>query len=230
MKHVAVALAALAAVGCSVDSGTAPTTNLVSAGEKAAVQRALALSFGSDSLFATLNTFLLPFIDQATPQANASGDTTKIAAFQLEVTANSVTAGLSGILAWRGYRPSTGTVDSVLLVVGGGSSPPLSDSLYATTRFDSPGSGTAWVIAQATDASVQTWLARTGGFAVQSASYGRGDSFDQAGLHWTRSRGMLQGDTHVMAALVPDSSTTVTTALSFPGGANAVLLQFTTAP
>ncbi len=230
MKRVAVALAALAALGCSVDSGTAPTTNLVSAGEKAAVQQALALSFGSDSLFETLSAFLLPFIDQATPQAAGPGDTAKIAAFQLIVTANSITAGLSGILAWRGYRPATGTVDSVFLVVGGGSSPPLSDSLSASNQFDTPGVGTAWVIAQAPDTTVQTWRARAGAFNVQSASFGRGDSFVQGGLNWTRSRGMLQGDTHLTAALVPDSSSTVTASFSFPGGVNAVLLQFTTAP
>lgn len=228
MKHLAVALAALAAVGCKVDSGSAPTTNLVSAGEKAAVQQALALSFGTDSLFATFSTLVLPFIDQATPQANASGDTTKIAAFQLEVTASGVTAGISGVLAWRGYRPATGTVDSVFLVVGGGSTPPVSDSLYFTNAFDTQGDGTAWLVAQATNSSVQTWRARMGALHVQSATYGKGDSFVQGGLKWTRSRGMLQGDLHVTGALVLDSSTTTSASLSFSSGVNGVLLQFTT--
>ena len=230
MKRPVVSLAALAALACS-DSGTAPTTNVISASEKAAVQQALALSFGIDSVYTSLATFVLPFIDQATPQVNARGDTTKLAAFQLEVASGTFTAGLSGLLAWRGFHPASGTVDSVVLVVGGGFTPPLNDSLSANAPLDTPGFGTAWVIAQAPDSSVQTWLARAGALHVASASYGSGTTAVLNGLTWTRSRGTLAGDSHVTAMLVPDSSTTVTAAWDFTGaGINAVLLKITGGP
>jgi hypothetical protein len=230
MKRAVLSLAALATLACGVDSGTAPTANIIPVAEKAAVQQALASSFAGDSLFASLATFVLPFIDQATPQVNGSGDTTKLAAFQLEVAAGTISAGLSGVLAWRGYHPASETVDSVFLVVGGGLTPPLNDSLSESGAIDIPGSGMAWVIAQAPDASVQTWLARAGALNVTSASYGNGSTVVQQGLTWTRSRGSLVGDSHVTAKLVPDSSTTVTAGWTFPTGLEAVMLKITPAP
>ncbi len=230
MKRAVTWLAALATLSCSVDSGTAPTANVIPPAEKAAVQQALATSFRGDSLFASLATFVLPFIDQATPLANGAGDTTKLAAFQLEVAAGTLSAGLSGVLAWRGYRPTTQTVDSVVLVIGGGFVPPLDDSLSAGGAFDTPGSGTAWVIAQAPDSSVQTWLARAGALSVSGVSYGGASSIVQQGLTWTRSRGTLVGATHVTAKLIPDSSTTVSAGWTFSSGLEAVMLKVTPAP
>jgi hypothetical protein len=229
MKRLVVSLAALAALACS-DSGTAPTTNVISADEKAAVQQALSLSFGTDSVYASLATFVLPFIDQATPQPNGAGDTTKLAGFQLELDAGTVTAGLSGLLVWRGFHPTTQTVDSVFLVVGGGSTPPVTDSLSAHGPLDTPGFGTAWVIAQATDSSVQTWLVRTGALSVVSASFGSGTTTVLSGLTWTRSRGTMSGDFHLTAKLVPDSATTVTAAWNFASGINAVKLTIAGGP
>ena len=230
MKRAVVWLAAAATVACAVDSGTAPTTNVVPPAEKAAVQQALATSFQSDSLFASLSTFVLPFIDQATPQANGPGDTTKLAAFQLQLEAGSISAGLTGLLGWRGFRPATGTVDSVFLLIGGGFVPPLDDSLSADGALDATGSGTAWVIAQAPDSSVQTWLARAGALQVGSTNYGKGSSVVQQGLTWTRFRGTLAGEAHVLAKLVPDSTTTVTASWTFTAGLEAVMLKITPAP
>lgn len=230
MKRAVTSLAAAGLLACSVDSGSAPTTNVIPAAEKAAVQQALALSFRGDSLFASLSTFVLPFIDQATPQANGSGDTTKLAAFQLQLSAGTLSAGLSGVLAWRGYRPATETVDSVFLLIGGGFTPPLDDSLSVDGAIDVAGSGTAWVIAQATDSSVQTWRARTGALHVTSASYGTGSTVVQQGLTWTRFRGALAGDAHVTAKLVPDSTTTVSGAWTFGSGLEAMMLKITPAP
>jgi hypothetical protein len=230
MKRAVTWVAALATLSCGVDSGTAPTANVIPLAEKAAVQQALATSFRGDSLFASLATFVLPFIDQATPLANGPGDTTKLAAFQLEVSAGTLTAGLSGVLAWRGYRPATETVDSVVLVIGGGSTSPLDDSLSAGGAFDTPGSGTAWVIAQAPDSSVQTWLARTGALSVSSTTYGSPSTLVQQGLIWRRSRGTLVGATHVTAKLIPDSVTTVSAGWTFSSGLEAVRLEVTPAP
>jgi len=213
--------ACLLAVACAPEKGTAPTTDLVSASEKTAVQRSLALGFNNDSFYLALATYVIPFIDQATPQVNAPGDTTKLTAVQLSVTSSGVTEGLSGILAWRGFHPTTGIVDSVFLVVGTGIVPPLHDSLQVLQSFTVPGAGSAWVIAQATDTSVQMWQSRTGALNVASASYGAGITAT-SGYTITRYRGTLAGDYHLTAKLVPDSSTTVTAGATFTGGVYAV--------
>ena len=229
MKYSAV-LVLIASSACS-ESGTAPTANLVGPGEKAAAQLALSRSFGSDSLYTTLAGFVLPFIDQATPQDNGSGDTTKVAAFQLEVVAGTVTGGVSGTLAWRGYDPSTGTVDTVVLVVGAGLTPPVDDSLRETFAANLLGSGTAWIIAQASDSSVQTWRARTGALHVIDATFGSETKADLGGgFTIARSRGTISGDYHTTAKLVPDSSTSATTGLEFSGGAEGVHLRVEGAP
>jgi len=224
LKHPVALLAVLILAACS-ESGTAPTTNLISAAEKSAVQQALALSFGNDSLYTTLSGFVLPFLDQATPQPNGSGDTTKLAGFQLEVVAGAISAGVSGLLAWRGYRPATGTVDTVFLVVGAGLTPPLSDSLSQTFAVNLLGSGTAWVIAESPDSSTQTWQARTGAINVSGSSYGNETSADLGGgFSIARARGWISGDTHLTAKLVPDSSTTVAAALDFSSRIEGVKL------
>lgn len=230
MKRAVISLAAVGALACSVDSGTAPTTNVISTAEKAAVQQALAISFAGDSLFASLSTFVLPFIDQATPLVNGPGDTTKLAAFQLQVSGTTLSAGLSGVLAWRGFRPATQTVDSVFLLIGGGFVPPLDDSLSADGAIDIGGSGTAWVVAQAPDSSVQTWRARTGALRVNSVNYGEGSSIVLQGLTWTRFRGTLVGNAHVTAKLVPDSTTSVSAGWDFGGGLEAMMLKISPAP
>ena len=228
MKRAVVSIGAVALLGCSIESGTAPTTGLITVSEKAAVQQALAHSFGSDSLYTTLSGFVLPFIDQATPLANATGDTTKIAGFQLDAVAGSVSSGVFGFLAWRGYRPATGTVDSVFLVVGAGTTLPLDDSLGAAFAVSLLGSGAAWVIAEAPDSSVQVWRARTGAVHVTSASFGSASSTDLGGgFGIARSRGTIAGNYHLSAKLVPDSTTTVTAAQDFSSGALGVHLRVT---
>lgn len=225
MKRAVGSLVTLAALACSIDSGTAPTNEVVTAAEKAAVQQALALSFGSDTLYTTLSGFVLPFIDQATPFGNAPGDTTKVAAFQLDAVAGSLTTGVFGVLAWRGYRSASGTVDSVFLVVGAGTALPLDDSLSEAFAVNLLGSGTAWVIAEAADSGVQTWRARTGALHVTNATFGDASTVDLGGgFSITRSRGTIVGDYHLSAKLVPDSSTTVSAAHSFSSGVMGVHL------
>lgn len=220
MRRIGVGLC-LVAIACAPEKGTAPSTDLVSASEKIAVQRALALGFKNDSIYLALATYVLPFIEQATPQVHGPGDTTKLTAVQLSVSAGGVTSGLSGVLAWRGYHPATGIVDSVFLVLGVGLAPPISDSLMVLQTFVTSGTGTAWVVAQTSDTSVQLWQSRTGGFNVASASYGAGTSAS-SGYTITRYRGTLTGDYHLMAKLVPDSSTTVTSDATYSSGIYAV--------
>lgn len=224
MKRIAAALEAglcLLAIACAPDKGTAPSTDLVSAQEKTAVQRALAIGFNNDSLYLALATYVLPFVEQATPQVHGPGDTTKLTAIQLSVSTGGTTSGLSGTLGWRGYHPETGIVDSVFLVIGTGLTPPITDSLMVLTGFDTPGTGSAWVFAQTSDTSVQVWQSRSGAVNVASASYGAGVS-GSGGFTLTRYRGTLAGDYHVTAKLVPDSSTTVSTDATYAGGIYAV--------
>lgn len=215
----------LALAACKKDS-TAPTLNVIPVAEKAAVQQALALSFGPDSLYTTLSGFVVPFLDQATSSAHGSGDTTRIAAFQLEAVAGTLTGGVSGAIAWRGYRPGSGTVDTVILVVGAGSELPVDDSLRETFAVNLLGSGSAWIIAQAADSSVQTWRSRTGALHVTSASFGTATTADLGGgFTISRSRGTVNGDFHTTAKLVPDSSTTVSAAMDFSTGVQGVFLR-----
>lgn len=221
----------LLALAACTDSGTAPTLNVVPVDEKAAVQQALALSFGTDSLYTTLSGFVLPFIDQATPVANAPGDTTKIAVFQLEVVAGALSGGVFGTLAWRGYHAGTGTVDTVVLVVGAGLAPPIDDSLRESFAVNLLGSGTAWIIAQAPDSSIQTWRARAGNLHIASATFGSSTSADLGGgFTVARARGTISGEYHTTAKLVPDSSTTVTAAMSFVNAAEGIHLRVEGAP
>ncbi len=221
MKRIAAGVFCLVTLACSPDKGNAPSTDLVSASEKVAVQRALAIGFNNDSTYLALATYVLPFIEQATPFVNPSGDTTKLTAVQLSVTGSGVTEGLSGVLAWRGYHPNTGIVDSVFLVMGVGLTPPFSDSLQLIQTFDAPGTGTGWVMAQTSDSSVQVWQARTGALNVASASYGSGTSAS-AGYTLTRYRGTMAGDYHLTAKLVPDSSTSASSDANYASGVYAV--------
>jgi hypothetical protein len=225
-----VGLFLLALTACT-ESGTAPTLNVIPLAEKAVVQQALALSFGTDSLYTTLSGFVLPFLDQATAVPHAPGDTTKVTAFQLEVVAGALSGGVFGTLAWRGYDAITGTVDSVFLVVGAGLAPPIDDSLSEAFAVTLLGSGTAWIIAQAPDSSVQTWRARTGALRIAGATFGSATSADLGGgFTIARSRGTIDGDYHTTAKLVPDSSTTVNAALDFSSGVEGVRLRVEGAP
>jgi len=221
----------LFALAACTDSGTAPTLNVIPVAEKAAVQQALALSFGRDSLYAALSGVVLPFLDQATPVPNGPGDTTRIAAFQLEAVAGTLTGGVSGTLAWRGYRAGSGTVDTVILVVGAGATIPVDDSLREAFAVNLLGSGSAWIIAQAPDSSVQTWRARTGALHVTGTTFGAASTADLGGgFTISRSRGTVNGDYHTTAKLVPDSATTVSAAMDFSAGVEGVFLRVEGAP
>ena len=75
MRHLAVALAAVAAVACS-DNSNAPIADPIGADEKAAVQAVLTKGLAGDSLYPILSAVVFPFILNATPQTTGS-DTTK---------------------------------------------------------------------------------------------------------------------------------------------------------
>src|SRR5713101_4180108 len=98
------------------------------------------------------------------------------------------------------------------------------------TKADTPvmaGTGSGFVIHQAPDSSVHVWLARTGALHVTGNNYGSGTSTSGSGLTITTSRGTVSGDYHLMGKLVPDSSTTVTSAVAFGGGIRGLLIRIT---
>ena len=227
MKYLAVALVALAAIACS-DSGSAPSTDTISVDEKAAVQAVLTKGLAGDTLYPILSALVFPFIEQATPQASAS-DTTKLVGIQLDVNATQgtthVTSQLTAILAWRGFRPATKTVDSVFFVIGTGLTAPVNDSLREVFSPDSAGAGTGFVFHQGTDSVITTWTARTGALQLASQSYGGGSTTTAGTLTLTVFRGTVGGQYHLTAKLVPDSSTTAASAETYTSGIHAVKLQ-----
>lgn len=229
MKYLAVALVALAAIACS-DSGSAPNTDAISVDEKAAVQAVLTKGLAGDTLYPILSALVFPFIEQATPQASAS-DTTKLVGIQLDVNATQdsvhVTSQLTAVLAWRGYRPATKTVDSVFFVIGTGLTPPVTDSLRESFSPDSAGAGAGFVFHQGTDSVITTWTARTGALQLASGSYGGGSATTAGTLTLTVFRGTIGGQYALTAKLVPDSSTTVTSAEAYTAGIHAVKLKIT---
>ena len=227
MKHLTVALAAVMAVACS-DSGNAPLADPIGADEKAAVQAVLTKGLAGDTLYPILSALVFPFILSATPQPSGS-DTTKLVGIQLDVDATQdtarVTSQLTAVLAWRGFRPATKTVDSVFFVIGTGLTAPVNDSLREVFSPDSAGAGTGFVFHQGIDSVITTWTARTGALQLASQSYGAGATTAAGTLTLTVFRGTTGGQYHLTAKLVPDSSTTVSNAESYASGIHAVKLK-----
>ncbi len=231
-KRFAVAgLAVALATGCSKDS-TSVDPNGISGPELSAVRSALnGSSFARDTIYGAfytdLSIIVFPFIDRAAILVDSAGDTTRLVGLQLDINGthndSAVVAQLSGLLGWRGYSATTHTVDTVYFVLGSGLAAPVSDSL--STRFapDTAGTATAFVIHQAPDSVVTTWLARQGAFHVTSASYASSRGIGQL----TISNGTMKGDYHVTALLVPDSSTSVTASKNFAGGIPTLKMRLT---
>jgi hypothetical protein len=174
---------------------------------------------------------VFPFIDRATREGEGPGDTTRLVGILLDISASKgdtpVVAQFTGLLDWRHYHPSTQTVDTITFLLGAGITPPLSDSLATSFSPDSAGTGVGFVLAQAQDSVIQTWLTRTGLFHVTGASFGSAESTGLGGLTLAVSHGTLNGDFHLTAELVPDSSTSVSDTRSFSGGIQAVKIRIT---
>lgn len=231
MKHLAVAVVAVAALACSDNSNSALDTDAISLDEKAAVQAVLTQGLASDTLYPILSALVFPFIDHATSQPSGT-DTTKLVGIQLDVDATQDTAHLvsqlTAVLAWRGFRPATKTVDSVFFVIGNGLTSSVTDSLLKDFSPDSAGAlGTGFVFQQAPDSVITTWLARSGSLQLASSSYGNSIATTLGTLTVTVFRGTLGGQYHLTAKLVPDSSTTVTSTQTYTAGIRAIKLRIT---
>jgi len=234
MKRLARVVPLLACVSvaavCSKNS-TGVDPDAVDGREKSAVQTVLNTALANDTLYPTLALLVFPYIDRASRLAVGAGDTLRLVGVQLDIDAAKgsipVVARLSAILAWRGYRANTRTVDTVVFIVGEGLTPPVNDSLRTRFSTDTAGTGTGFVIHQAADSSLQVWLARAGALHITSNSYGSGLSRTSGGVTLTTSRGTIVGDYRITAKLVPDSSSIVATTASFATGIQALKVVIT---
>jgi hypothetical protein len=227
----------LALAGCSDAGGVDP--DAINGRELAAVRVALDSAFrhdptldsaftGDSGLYVLMAAIVFPFIDRASYIVNGA-DTTRIVGIELDIQATQggvpVTSNLTVVLAWNGYDSTTHTVDSVFFLMGAGRAP-ISDSLWTRFTLDTAGTGTGFVIHQATDSSVTKWLSRGGHLRTTASSYGAGRSLGGGiGTSFTIFRGSVSGNFAINAKLVPDASTTVTGAKDFGSGARALKVQ-----
>ena len=178
---------------------------------------------GDSGLYALMSALVFPFMDRATRIA-AGSDTTRVVGIEFDIDATQgashVTSNLTAILAWKGYQAPTNTMDTVFFLLGSGRAP-VTDSLWSRFTLDTAGTGTGFVIHQATDATVTKWLSRGGHLHTTSSAYGTAHGTSTFNV----ARGTLNGNLTIAAKSVPDSTTTVTSALDFGSGARAVKVQ-----
>jgi len=178
---------------------------------------------GDSGLYALMSTLVIPFVDRASRIA-VGGDTTRAVGIEFDIDATQggthVVSNLTAILAWRGYDSTSRTIDTVFFLLGSGRAP-ITDSLWSQFTLDQVGTGTGFVIHQRTDSTVTTWLSRGGHLRTTASQYGS----SQGGSTFNVARGMLNGEFTITAKLVPDSSTTVTSALDFGSGARAIKVK-----
>jgi hypothetical protein len=228
MKKSIILLGALSlALACSKDS-TAVDPDAIDGPELAAVRGTLDSAFTSDTeLYPLLAELVFPYLDRASYLVSGP-DTTRVVGVELDIQATlqgaPVLANFTGVLAWRGYHAATHTVDSVFFILGAGRAP-IQDSLKATWSPDSAGTGSGYVLHEAADSSVTAWLARAGHLQTTASSYGNGRTQTFGNGSLTTFRGTLSGNYAITAKLVPDSSTTVSSAKDFGGGAQALKVQ-----
>ncbi len=179
---------------------------------------------GDSGLYALMSTLVIPFVDRASRIAagDRRGDTTRAVGIEFDIDATRgtthVVSNLTAILAWKGYDSTSRTIDTVFFLLGSGRAP-VTDSLWSRFTLDTAGTGTGFVIHQATDSTVTKWLSRGGHLRTTTSQYGS----SQGGSTFNVSRGMLNGEFTISAKSVPDSTTsTVTSALDFGSGARAV--------
>jgi hypothetical protein len=230
-------LCCLAFVGviaaCSSDAGGVDP-DAIPVAQKHAVWMALDSAFrhdatldpaftGDSGLYALMSTLVIPFVDRASRIA-VGNDTVRAVGIEFDIDATQggahIVSNLTAILAWRGYDSTSRTIDSVFFLLGSGRAP-ITDSLWSRFTLETAGSGTGFVIHQKTDSTVTKWLSRGGHLRTTTSQYGS----SQGGSTFNVARGMLNGEFTITAKLVPDSSTTVTSALDFGSGARAVKVK-----
>jgi hypothetical protein len=171
-----------------------------------------------------MSALVFPFMDRASRIPGGGSDTTRLVGIEFDIDAtqggSQVTSNLTAILAWKGFDSSSGTMDTVFFLLGSGRAP-VTDSLWSRFTLDTAGTGTGFVIHQATDSTATKWLSRGGHLRTTSSQYGS----SQGGTTFMVSKGTLSGEFTINAKSVPDSATTVTSALDFGSGGRAVKVR-----
>jgi hypothetical protein len=231
MKNVLFPLALAGMLGaCSNSSGVDP--DAIPAAQKHALWIALDSAFrhdttldpaftGDSGLYALMSTLVIPFIDRASRIPMGGTDTTRVVGIEFDIDATRgtthVVSNLTAVIAWRGYDSTMRTMDSVFFLLGSGRAP-VADSLWSRFTLDTAGTGTGFVVHQATVSTVTKWLSRGGHLRTTSSQYGS----SQGGTTFSVARGTLSGAFAITAKRVPDSTTTVSSALDFGSGARAI--------
>jgi hypothetical protein len=170
-----------------------------------------------------MSALVFPFIDRASRIAQG-GDTTRVVGIEFDIDAtqggDTITTNLSAVLAWKGFDSTASTVDTVFFLLGAGRAP-VTDSLWERFTLDTAGTGTGFVIHQFPNFTVAKWLSRGGHLRTTGSQYGAA----QGNAAFRVFRGTLNGEYTITARLVPDSTTTVTSALDFGSGSHAIKVQ-----
>ena len=222
----------LVLAGCSdtgdVDPDAIPEAELV------AVRLALDSAFlhdttldtaftGDSGLYALMSDLVFFFVDRASRVAQGP-DTTRVVGIEFDIDATQggtqVVSNFTTILAWKGFDSTAGVMDTVFFLMGSGRAP-VNDSLWARFTLDTTGTGTGFVIHQRADSTVTKWWSRGGHLRTTSSQYGKA----QGSTSFNVSRGMLSGEFTINAKSVPDSASTVSSALDFGSGARAVKVK-----
>ena len=233
MRKVLLSLAFTGVIAACSDAGGVDP-DAIPAPQKRALWMALDSAFrhdttldraftGDSGLYALMSTLVIPFVDRASRIA-VGGDTTRAVGIEFDIDATRgtthVVSNLTAIIAWKGYDSTSRTMDSVFFLLGSGRAP-VTDWLWSRFTLDTAGTGTGFVIHQRTDSTVTKWLSRGGHLRTTTSQYGS----SQGGSTFNVARGMLNGEFTITAKSVPDSSTTVTSAVDFGSGARAVKVK-----
>jgi hypothetical protein len=234
MKKLLLLALAGALVACSDAGGVDP--DAIDDAEILAVRTALDSAFlhdtvldpgftGDSGLYALMSALVFPFIDRASRIAQGGGgDTTRVVGIEFDINATQggtqVTSNLSAVLAWKGFDATAETVDSVYFLMGSGRAP-VSDSLWERFTLDTAGTGTGFVVHQLPNFTVRKWLSRGGHLRTTASQYGS----SQGNSTFRVFRGTLSGEYTITAKLVPDSTTTVSSALDFGSGTHGIKVQ-----
>ena len=183
---------------------------------------------GDSGLYVLMSQLVFLFIDRASFIVSGP-DTTRAVAIEMDIDATQggepLTSNLTVLLAWTGYDTTSRTVDSVYLIMGAGRAP-INDSLWSRFTLDTAGTGTGFVVHQAADSSVTTWLSRGGHLVTTASSYGSARSLGGGGSSsFKLFRGMVNGNVAITAKQVPDSTSTVTALKDFGSGTRAIKIE-----
>src|SRR6266566_4708087 len=172
MKNLLLPLALAGIIGACSDAGGVDPDAIPEA-QKRAVWVALDSAFrhdttldpaftGDSGLYVLMSTLVIPFVDRAS-RIGVGTDTTRVVGIEFDIDATQngthVVSNLTAVLAWKGYNATSRTVDSVFFLLGS-SRAPVTDSLWSRFTLDTAGTGTGFVIHQATDSTVSKWLSR----------------------------------------------------------------------